>query len=145
MSRCQESMSASSSGGASKVDRPPRSMPPVNGAGSDQPSTSTRGTVSQATVTSSSWSATRWGSPAQNTAHTPIGQVVAAACVLQYRCAAERQDELDVVVPVGARHRGHQGQAAGQAEDLVQRRDAITRGSGKYRPPWGKYAGIRTA
>jgi hypothetical protein len=41
--------------------------------------------------------------------------------MLEHRRATEGQDELDVVVAVGARHRGHEGHATGQAEDLVKR------------------------
>ena len=56
-------------------------------------------------------SATRCGRPAQNTAHSLVDERVAPGGVLEHRGAAERQHELDVVVPVRARHRGHEPRA----------------------------------
>ena len=94
----------------------------MNAAGSAQASTSASGTVSHATATPSSCSATRWGRPAQKTAHVAVVERVAPAGVLEHRAAAEREDELDVVVPVGAGHRGHGREPAREAEDLVQGR-----------------------
>ncbi len=54
----------------------------------------------------------------------PIPQLVSSARMLQDSRTIEWEDEFDVVVAVGTSHRWSKGEAAGQAEHLMQRRPA---------------------
>ena len=112
--------------------RRPRSMPPVNVVGRFQVRTSTRGTVSQATVIAFFVVDDPVWEPGPEHRARPVREQVASAGMLEHRGAVQRQDQLDVVVPMRTGHRRPQGQATGKPEDLVQRRRwTFTRGSGK--------------